>query len=213
MQSAWLEAWSRALEPQSMATLNWTNLTYLIHSWKSPSAWFIQQPCSGKPKKPSWFLCKKQVAEVCSVQLNRRMTVAVKKKERELENTRSWNSIGKVSHRDRTPSFFWRPWPIRMKYNLPKKIYVFIETFSLVCHNFLWCHGNYSVFRRSIPQNFEEYVVTAPWWKDFMGGVPNSSSFFSLGRYWQFILEQLQHTLQNSEEYFFWKHCYLKRVI
>ena len=36
----------------------------------------------------------------------------------------------------------------------------------------------YSVFRRSIPQNFEEYVVTAPWWKDFMGWGLNSSSFF-----------------------------------
>ena len=40
------------------------------------------------------------------------------------------------------------------------------------------CSSNYSVFRRSIPQNFEEYVVTAPWWKDFMRGALNSSSFF-----------------------------------
>ena len=43
-----------------------------------------------------------QVGEVCSVQLNRKRTVAVKKKEQELPQ----NGIGKVSHRDTTPSFF-----------------------------------------------------------------------------------------------------------
>ena len=46
------------------------------------------------------------------------------------------NSIGNVAQRNRTPSFFWKLRPIRMEYNLPKKIYLLNETFSQVRHNF-----------------------------------------------------------------------------
>ena len=35
----------------------------------------------------------------------------------------------------------------------------------------------YSVFRRTIPQNFEEYVVTSPWWK-YMYVVSTEFFFF-----------------------------------
>ena len=71
-------------------------------------------------------------------------------------------------------------------------------------------HENYSDLlkkQRGIPQNFEEYVVTAPRWKDFICWAQNASSFFfSFSRNWQFIFEQLQYILQNSEVYFFLKH-------
>ena len=46
------------------------------------------------------------------------------------------NGIGKVSHRDPTLSFFWRPQPIRTECNLPKKTYLLNEAFPQVRHNF-----------------------------------------------------------------------------
>ena len=58
-----------------------------------------------------------QVGEICSVQLNKRMTVALKKKEREL----ALNNLVHICVP--TPSFFLRPRPIKMECNLPKKIY------------------------------------------------------------------------------------------
>ena len=80
----------------------------------------------------------RQVREVqfLRVQLNRRMTIGVKKNEWELAHITPANSIGKVSHHEPTPSFFWNPRPIRMKYNLPKKIFSLNKTFSNLRHNF-----------------------------------------------------------------------------
>ena len=45
-----------------------------------------------------------------------------------------------------------------------ERIYSFCTIFPFFVTQ--WITGViYSVFRRSIPQNFEEYVVTSPWWK------------------------------------------------
>ena len=71
-------------------------------------------------------------------------------------------------------AYDWKNW--LRSFFLP---YAWVQKWSMLGAIFLPYEGStYSVFRRSIPQNFEEYVVTAPWWKYFMGSAGNSSSFF-----------------------------------
>ena len=81
-------------------------------------------------------------------------------------------------------SFFRFPYFRSIIYRVISRLLVrgFWFFFNLIVGQFI-SYNSYSVFRRSIPQNFEEYVVTVPWWKAFMGWARNSSSFFLSRRY------------------------------
>ena len=62
----------------------------------------------------------------------------------------------------------------------------YILAFKYTINHFLLSQGGsssfYSVFRSSILQNFEEYVVTVPWWKDLY--VMSTEFFFFFLSHW-----------------------------